>query len=244
LIKLLLKNDDISSFKQKLSENIIVSEIPNYIKLEINNWCNKYGINYDIFLNIINVCNNQYNNFKYILSSKTNTDYIDKSSIQPELTIEKNIIKALIYGNISNIFIYKNNKYIRWNLSDSTTSYNLNTNKKKWISNVAKSKFIFVYSLENDTLNQNIQKNEEETNNAKVNLDIITSIDNQMYIDVTYLLNNPTNPLFINPNDTNLNYVCNNSINLEKYKHSLDPELNEYINLIQKSMKNYIETHC
>ena len=244
LIKLLLKNDDISSFKQKLSENIKVSEIPNYIKLEINKWCNNYGINYDVFLNIINVCNNQYNNFKYILSSKTNTDYIDKSSIQPELTIEKSIIKALIYGNISNIFIYKNNKYIRWNLFDSTTLYNLNTNKKKWISNVAKSKFIFVYSLENDTLNQNIQKNEEETNNAKVNLDIITSIDNQMYIDVTYLLNNPTNPLFNNPNDTNLNYVCNNSINLEKYKHSLDPELNEYINLIQKSMKNYIETHC
>mgnify|MGYP000854443799 CR=1 FL=1 len=47
-----------------------------------------------------------------------------------------------------------------------------------------------------------------------------------------------------NNKNINHNNICNDPINLEKYKHPLDPKFNEYISILQTSMKKYINAHC
>jgi len=180
---------------------------------------------------------------------KSNIFKIDEDIIEDYYKlydIDKNIIKSFIYGNIDKLFIFENNKYKSYHKYNSVVNYYRNTNKKKWISNVFNNRFLLVLSKENDfkIKNKEIVDEEDETDNNNVLLNIISSIDNKMYSDITYFNYNPTNPNYYPLADMNHNNICNNPINLEKYKHVQDPKFNEYINMLQNSIKNYIDKNC
>ena len=65
-----------------------------------------------------------------------------------------------------------------------------------------------------------------------------------MYSNILYVFDNPTEKTFIKLNNIEHNFICNNPINIDKSKHKLDPNLNEYINLLQSKMKDYIDKQC
>jgi hypothetical protein len=65
-----------------------------------------------------------------------------------------------------------------------------------------------------------------------------------MYSSIVYFKDNPTNKFFDKLTNINHNFICNNPVNIEKNKHPLDPLFNEYINLLQSKIKNYIDKNC
>jgi hypothetical protein len=74
-----------------------------------------------------------------------------------------------------------------------------------------------------------------------------------MLFDINYYNDNPSNKQFMSVDNINHNYICNNPINIEYHKNPnkkpdtneyLDPKFNEYINLLQNQMKDYIDKHC
>lgn len=208
LIDLILKNDDLEKLKQRLSEKISPKKIPDYINIEIKNWCNTYGINYITFINILNDYNKQYINLEFILNNPNNTEFIDKSLIENELTVDKNIIKSFIYGNMNKIFIYENKKYHNIINYNSLINYAKNSFKKKWISNIVENKFILSLNIENDKISDLSKNDDDETNNQKVILNILSNIDDKTYANILYIKDNPVDQDFIK---TNINqYVCNN----------------------------------
>ena len=246
VIDILLKNNDLATTKENISEKNKPSLIQQYILDEIKNWCKLYGINYNLFIIIVNNYREKYHQYKFIFEKKEYNQFINQTIIENELDIDKNIVKSFIYGNIDKLFIYEDNKYKSYHNYNSIINYNKNTNKKKWISNVTNNRFLLVLSKESDIKNKKIEvkDDEEETDNNNVLLNVISSIDNKMYSDITYFNDNPTNKNYIKIENINHNNICNNPINLEKYKHPLDPKFNEYISILQTSMKKYIDTHC
>ena len=171
-------------------------------------------------------------------------------NIENELEVDKNIIKSFIYGNIDKLFIYENGKYKPYDNYNTDIKYFRNTNKKKWISDVINNRFLLILHKENDfiktkdfsKLNEKVDY-EEETDNTNIILNIISTIDNKMYSDITYINDNPTNVDYNQINDINHNNICNNPINLEKHKHADDPKFNEYINKLKNSIQNYIDNN-
>jgi hypothetical protein len=55
---------------------------------------------------------------------------------------------------------------------------------------------------------------------------------------------NPTLIRYDRVNDIANNFICNNPININHFKNSLDPKFNEYINRLQNSIADYIEKFC
>jgi hypothetical protein len=248
LIDILLKNNDLENTKEKLNEQNTPSEIPIYVLQEINNWCNMYGINYKSFINIINIYREKYYKYKFIFDKDEYNKFIKKLHIENEMDVDKNIIKSFIYGNIDKLFVYENGKYRPYNSYNTTTKYSKNTNKKKWISNVINNRFLLILNKENDFKNKMAvaipDKDDEETDNNNVILNIISSIDNKMYSEITYFNDNPSNKKYGHIEDINHNNICNNPINLEKHKHAEDPKFNEYINILKNSIQEYIDKNC
>jgi hypothetical protein len=248
LIDILLKNNDLENTKEKLNEQNTPSEIPDYVLFEINNWCNMYGINYKSFINIINIYREKYYKYKFIFDKDEYNKFIKKLHIEDELDIDKNIIKSFIYGNIDKLFVYENGKYKPYGKYNSITKYSKNTNKKKWISNVINNRFLLILNKENDFKKKMTlaipDKDDEETDNNNVLLNIISSIDNKMYSEITYFNDNPSNKKYGHIEDINHNNVCNNPINLEKHKHAEDPKFNEYINILKNSIQEFIDKNC
>ena len=244
IIYMILKNDHLDKINERLSEKKSAKKIPDYINIEINKWCNVYGINYNAFSYVLSEYNKQYLHFKNVLDNKKNTEYIDKSLIDNDLTIEKNIIRSFLHGNICNIFIYENGHYRNILKFNSNTNYKKNSFKKKWITNVIENRFLLSLNLENDKLNEISKNEDDETDNKTVILNVLSNFDNRMYSSIVYFKDNPTNKFFDKLTNINHNFICNNPVNIEKNKHPLDPLFNEYINLLQSKIKNYIDKNC
>ena len=250
LIKMLLKNDDEETFVEGLLKNIKIEETPSYIENEIKNWCKTYGINYIKFSEILKTYIDKYYLYKSIfnddIKNEKYIEYIKKSTIDNELSIERNIIKSFMYGNMNKIFIYDQNIYKRFdNFKNRKYMYNKNNFNKKWISSVVSNRFILVLNLENDRkpIQNNIDE-DNETENNKVIMNVLSSIDSKLYTKIKYINDNPSNTRFIKLDDINHNFICNNPINVEHNKHPDDPKLNEYINVLKESMKDYINKNC
>ena len=110
---------------------------------------------------------------------------------------------------------------------------------------------MLVLNLENDrTPNKVVTNNihnldtDDETENNTVVINILSSIDSKLYSNVNYINDNPKISNFSKLNDINHNFICNNPINVENNKHPDDPKLNEYINILKLSMKDYINKNC
>ena len=95
-----------------------------------------------------------------------------------------------------------------------------------------------------DDLKNNEINSENETNNQIVILTNITSIDTKLYSNMLYITDNPTFQEYRPLKDTAINYICNNPVNINHYKNSLDPKFNEYINRLQNSIADYITDNC
>jgi hypothetical protein len=253
LIKMLLKNDDEDTFIEGLLKSVKIEETPSYIEIEIKNWCKTYGINYLVFSEILKVYIERYYLYKSIFNDDVKNEkyveYIKKSTIENELSIERNIIKSFIYGNKDKLFIYENNVYNRFDeFLNNEYIYNKNNFNKKWISNVTPNRFMLVLNLENDRKPTNIKNdilnNDEETENKKIIINILSSIDSKLYAKINYINDNPSTINFGKLDDINHNFICNNPISIENNKHPDDPKLNEYINILKKSMKDYIDNNC
>ena len=65
-----------------------------------------------------------------------------------------------------------------------------------------------------------------------------------MYYHQLIVNDNPSTINFGKLDDINHNFICNNPISIENNKHPDDPKLNEYINILKKSMKDYIDKNC
>jgi len=244
LINIKLKNDDLEVLNERLSEKINPKKLPDYINIEIKNWCKNYGINYLIFDNILNEYYSQYINFQYVFNVPINLEYIGKNIIEKELTFEKNIIKSFMYGNIHNIYIYKDNKLHNYSNYNSIINYKKNNYKKKWISNVIQNNYILSLSIENERLNKNsnIDADDEITDDMSILLNVLSAIDDRMYKNVLYINDNPIIDSFIKIDTSN--YICNNPINFDQYKNDLDPNFNDYINNLKSKMIDYIDKNC
>ena len=107
---------------------------------------------------------------------------------------------------------------------------------------------MLVLNLENDRKPTNIKNdilnNDEETENKKIIINILSSIDSKLYAKINYINDNPSTINFGKLDDINHNFICNNPISIENNKHPDDPKLNEYINILKKSMKDYIDNNC
>jgi hypothetical protein len=250
LIKMLLKNDDEETFVEGLLKNIKMEETPLYVENEIKNWCKTYGINYIKFSEILKTYIDKYYLYKSIfnddIKNEKYIEYIKKSTIDNELSIERNIIKSFMYGNMNKIFIYEENMYKRSDeFKNRKYIYNKNNFNKKWISSVVPNRFILVLNLENDRKpTQNNIVDDDKTENDKVIMNILSSIDSKLYTNIKYINDNPSITSFIKLDDINHNFICNNPINIEHNKHPDDPKLNEYINVLKESIKNYINKNC
>jgi hypothetical protein len=244
LIDIIIKNDDIEKIYERFSEKLIPDKIPDYIISGVNNWCKNYGINSDKFLKILFEYNKQYICFKFMMQKQKYTKYLNNSLIQNELTEEKNIIKSFLYGNVCNIFIYENGKYTNFMKYNSPINYKKNSFKKKWITNIIENRFLLVLNIENDKLSQVTKNEDDETDNQTVILNILSNLDSKMYASILYIKDNPTDKDYYKISDINHNFICNNPINIENNKNSLDPRLNEYIELVKSKMKDYIDRHC
>ena len=107
------------------------------------------------------------------------------------------------------------------------------------------NRFILVLNLENDRKPiQNNIDNDNETENNKVIMNVLSSFDSKLYTKIKYINDNPSINSFIKLDDINHNFICNNPINIEHNKHPDDPKLNEYINVLKESMKDYIDKNC
>jgi hypothetical protein len=261
IIKHILKNNDYETFSESIANDLNEVEInlekknkndKNDNDKKIKNWCNIYGIKYEIFNKIINTFKYRYFQYKMIFenNNKKKEDYLQNSLFQNELTIDKNIIKSFMYGNLDKIFFvegannYKNT--MKYNL---LINYKKNTFNKKWISKVIDNKFLLVLNLDNEILfNKNNQINENpeenETNNKVIILTNISAISNKLYSNIMYIGDNPTLNSNTKVNDIANNFICNNPININHFKNSLDPKFNEYINRLQNSIADYIERYC
>ena len=253
LIKMLLKNDDEDTFIEGLFKNVKIDEIPPYIENDIKNWCKSYGIKYDIFYEILKVYIDKYYLYKNIFNDEVRNqkyvEYIKKSTIDDELSIERNIIKSFLYGNMNKLFIYDKNTYKRFDQFYNTDYiYKRNSFNKKWISSVIPNRFMLVLNLENDRKPKEVITNniddDDETENNMVIINTLSSIDSKLYSNVNYINDNPTIMQFAKLDDINHNFICNNPISVEHNKHPDDPKLNEYINILKLSMKDYINKNC
>jgi len=250
IVKILLKNDDIEKHLELLSSQNVPEDIPEYIENDIKNWCKMYGINFKSFMNLIKNYKIQYCLFKYILDNKKYNDYIRKSLINTELSIDSNIIKSFLHGNINNIFIYEGGNYMNFKTYGLPIIYKKNTFYKKWITNVNDTHFILVLNKENE-IKINSSNNEQpkideeqETENGSIILNILSSISSNMYSNIVYFRDNPTNKAYYQLDDINHNFICNNPINIDHNKHPDDPKFNEYLNILKISMKEYIDRNC
>ena len=240
IINLILKNNNIETFNEKLFNNITYDKFPEYILLEIKTWCKQYGIKFEVFIKIIYEYRDRYLKYKIILDNEKYNKYLYASSIDNEMTIDKNIIKSFMYGNINKIFMLENGIYkniFKYELSQKYIRLNLS---KKWISSVNDNHFLFSFYKEN----AQIKEEEEETDNKTVLLSILSTIDNQLYSKLVYYNDNPIDIDYNKLKDINHQFVCNNPINIEHIKHPDDPKFNEYLNLLQIKMKEYIDTFC
>jgi hypothetical protein len=252
LIKMLLKNDDEDTFIEGLFKNVKIDEIPPYIENDIKNWCKSYGIKYDIFYEILKVYIDKYYLYKNIFNDEVRNqkyvEYIKKSTIDNELSIERNIIKSFLYGNMNKLFIYDKNTYKRFDqINNIDYIYKRNSFNKKWISSVIPNRFVLVLNLENDRKPKEVITNnidDDETENNMVIINTLSSIDSKLYSNVNYINDNPTIMQFGKLDDINHNFICNNPISVEHNKHPDDPKLNEYINILKLSMKDYIDKNC
>ena len=250
LIKMLLKNDNEETFVEGLLKNVKIEETPSYIENEIKNWCKIYGINYIKFSEILKTYIDKYYLYKSIfnddIKNEKYIEYIKKSTIDNELSIERNIIKSFMYGNMNKIFIYDENMYKRSDqFKNRKYIYSRNSFNKKWISSVIPNRFILVLNLENDRKPiQNNIDDDNETENNKVIMNVLSSFDSKLYTKIKYINDNPSINSFIKLDDINHNFICNNPINVEHNKHPDDPKLNEYINVLKESMKDYIDKNC
>jgi len=272
IIKHILKNNDFETFEENITihindvninlekrnttdSTINVNNISTFTQNEIKNWCNTYGIKYIEFSKIIDSFRYRY--FQYKLKFENNQkrkdDFLINSSFENQLTIERNIIKSFMYGNLSSIFYVDKSIYKNVNNIEDNYIYHRNTFKKKWISKVIDNKFLLVLNLDNEIiLNKNTKNDqqeeiidsENETNNQIVILTNISSIDNKMYSNMSYINDNPTLIDYMQANDPSFNYICNNPVNINHYKNSLDPKFNEYINRLQSSIADYITDKC
>ena len=240
IINLILKNNNIEVFNEKLFNNVKFDKFKDYILLEIKGWCGIYGINFESFIRIIYEFKERYYKYKVILDNEKYNKYIIASSIDNELSVEKNIIKSFLFGNINKIFIVENGIYKNIFKYDSLQKYLRMNIDKKWISQVLDNHFIFSLYKEN----AQIKEDAEETDNKTVLLSLLSSIDNQLYAKLVYYTDNPTNKEYGSINDINHQFICNNPINIENMKHPGDPRFNEYINILQIDMKKYIDTYC
>ena len=75
-------------------------------------------------------------------------------------------------------------------------------------------------------------------------MNVLSSFDSKLYTKIKYINDNPSINSFIKLDDINHNFICNNPINVEHNKHPDDPKLNEYINVLKESMKDYIDKNC
>jgi hypothetical protein len=157
-----------------------------------------------------------------------------------------------MYGNLNNIFYLDNSMYKNiYNYNDGF-NYKRNTFNKKWISKVIDNKFLLVINLENEIIfkkdkdkKNEITPNEDDaTNNQIVIMTNISAISNKLYSNMIYINDNPTFVKYSQQNDTVFNYICNNPININHYKNSMDPKFNEYINRLQSSIADYITDNC
>lgn len=262
VIENIISNDDEELIKEKLSKNKIgIKDIEDYNLKEIENWCKLYGINFKSFIKIIDSYKINYKNYEYILSEKKNgkkneyLEYLNNLTIINELSVEKNIVKCFLYGNIDNIFIFNNNQIKNSTNINSIVFYKKNNFKKRWISKVITNYNVLALSKENEPKDpQKLSINDDdETNNNVVALSILSNIDNKMLFDVNYYHDNPSNKQFMSIDNINHNYICNNPINIEHNKNPnkfpksneyLDPKFNEYINILQNQIKDYIDKHC
>jgi hypothetical protein len=128
--------------------------------------------------------------------------------------------------------------------------YKKNTFYKKWITNVNDTHFILVLNKENE-IKINSSNNEQpkideeqETENGSIILNILSSISSNMYSNIVYFRDNPTNKAYYQLDDINHNFICNNPINIDHNKHPDDPKFNEYLNILKISMKEYIDRNC
>ena len=245
LIKFLLMNTNEEKIRDELLKNNKPKLIPQYILNEINLWCKMYGINYEKFLKLIYKYIEKYVQYKNILENPKYNKYLFDFKIDDELTIDKNIIKSFMFGNINKIFINDNGVYKKANNFISEFTFKKNSFKKKWISNVINNYYILVLNTENEIKDKNIIiKNDEETDNDNVIINNVSAIDNKLLFEFNYFQDNPSNNLYIQMNNINHNYICNNPINIDKLKHPQDPKFNEYINSLQIDIQNYINKNC
>jgi hypothetical protein len=249
-IKILLKNDDAEKHLESLNGTHIPEDIPDYIENELKNWCKLYGINFRSFMGIIKNYRLQYCQYKFILDNRKYNEYIRKSLINDELNIDKNIIKSFLHGNINNIFIYDKGIYSNFKTYGLPYTYKKNTFHKKWITEVNETHFMLILNKENEikigsspTGPPKIDE-EQETDNKVIVLNILSSISSNMYSNIIYFRDNPTNKNYYQLDDVNHNFICNNPINIDYNKHPDDPKFNEYINLLKTSMKEYIDRNC
>lgn len=240
IINLILKNNNIEIFNEKLFNNIVYDKFPEYILLEINNWCKQYGIKFEVFLKIIYEYRDRYLKYKIILDNEKYNKYLYASSIDNEMTVDKNIIKSFMYGNMNKIFILENGIYKNIFKYELTQKYIRTNVYKKWISSVVDNHFLFVFYKEN----AQIKEEEEETDNKTILLSILSTLDNQLYSKLVYYNDNPLNKEYTRLKNINHQFVCNNPINIEHIKHPDDPKFNEYLNLLQIKMKGYIDMYC
>ena len=248
VIKYIIKNESIENIKEEMSENSSNNNkliIKDYILNEISEWCKIYGINYKVFIGILNEFREKLLMYTYKLNKPEYNSYIKNSLIENELDVDKNIIKSFMYGNISNIFLIDENRYKNAIKFDSPIIYKRNSFNKKWISKVVNNRFLLVLSRENEFKNKiEIIDIEEETDNSIVNINILSSVDNKLYSSIVYFRDNPTNKEFIKVNSIYHNFICNDPINIENLKNPKDPKFAEYLNSLQISMKKYKDNNC
>jgi hypothetical protein len=107
---------------------------------------------------------------------------------------------------------------------------------------------MLVLNLENDRKPKEVITNniddDDETENNMVIINTLSSIDSKLYSNVNYINDNPTIIQFSKLDDINHNFICNNPISVEHNKHPDDPKLNEYINILKLSIKDYIDKNC
>ena len=193
----------------------------------------------------------KYRYFQYKLrfenNEKRNDDFLKYSIFENELTVDRNIIKSFMYGNLDKIFYVENSTYKNTNNFNDGYLYKRNTFKKKWISKVIDNKFLLSLNLDNEIIfkKEIIEEDEDaETNNSIVIMTNISAISSKLYSNMMYININPTIQNYSQLNDTAANYICNNPIHIEQYKNSMDPKFNEYLNRLQSSIADYISDKC
>lgn len=240
-VDLLLKNNNIEIFSEKLFLQNKAEKIDDYILVGIKEWCRSHGINYIMFIKIIDEFRTKYFGYKNILNIDSKYyEYINSSSVRNELNVDRNVIKSFVFGNVNKLFYVEDGKYMPVYTQVGLYKYQKMNIPKKWQSNVIFNRFLLVLYKENAQKNEN----DEDTDNKTILLNIFSDIDNKMYSTMIYHVDNPTNKSYDHNSNMNHQFICNNPINIDHNKHPDDPVFNEYLNNLQISMKEYIDRNC